>query len=168
MYKVYYHPHLPLNRVLQAIVVPKGREKIWESWTVRPWPNWESPRKAEFLKALLEDIQVNGMKKPILLWDYAVVTGGTRLMCARALGKTNVPALLSLREDLGEPPEGSRLINQISHPAILGSNPDTIVWRKDQPLYLGYPKWDYLKPIASECKSELDLSRGKPRSSSKR
>lgn len=167
MYKVYYHPHLPLNRVLQAIVIPNGRSKIWESWKIAPWPNWESPRKAEFLKALLENIQVNGMKKPILLWDYAVVTGGTRLMCARALGKVNVPVIISLRDDLPVP-EGARRINSISHPEIIGHNPDVVVWKKDQPLYLGYPKWDYLKPTGSECSSGVVTFRGKPPSSSKR
>ena len=34
-YKVYYHPHLPLAKVLQAIVVPKGRDPVWASgWKI--------------------------------------------------------------------------------------------------------------------------------------
>jgi len=147
------------------MVVPKGRAPIWESWKVTPWNNWESPRKDEFFKAMLEDILRVGIVKPVLLWDYAVVSGGTRLMCAKALAKTNIPAILSLRDDLGEPPVGSRLINQISHHEILGHNPDTIVWRKDQPLYLAYPQWDYRKRTGSECTSGTVSSLGKPPSS---
>lgn len=167
MYKVYYHPTLPLSRVLEAMVVPKGRDPIWASWKITPWKNWESPRKDEFFKAMLEDIMKNGVRKPVLLWDYAVVTGGTRLMCARALGKVNIPAILSLRDDLPVP-EGARPLNSLSHPEILGHNPDTIVWKKDQPLYLGYPHWDYLRPTGSECLSGTVKFRGKPPSSSKR
>lgn len=167
VYKIYYHPAFPIDRVREAIVVPKDRGPIWASWTVTPWKNWDSPRQVEFFRAMLKDICQNGIRKPILLWDYAVVTGGTRLQCAKALSKTTIPAILSLRSDLGDPPAGSQLLNQLGHPAILEHNPDTIIWKKDRPLYLSYPKWDYLKPTGSECLSGTVSFPGKPPSSKK-
>lgn len=168
VYRVYYHPCLPLDRVLEQIVVPKGRDPIWTSWRATPWKNWDSPRTADFFRAMLKDIDKHGVRKPVLLWDYAVVTGGTRLMCAKALGKLNIPAILSLRDDLGEPPDGAKRLYHIGHPEILGHNPNVIVWKKDQPLYLGYPKWDaknphldYQKPTDSESSSGVVSFPGK-------
>jgi hypothetical protein len=140
-YQVYWCPKFPIVRVLQAIVVPKGNGKIYESWKYEPWPEWGSPRNQEFEAALEADIALNGVRKPILLWDYAVVRGGSRLRAAHALGIATVPVLLSLSEAYPSPDAGCQRLSQIAHPAILGSDPVVIVWRRGGPLWLEHDTW---------------------------
>lgn len=140
--KTYYVPALPITRVLEAIVVPKGRQPLWESWAVKPWPEWGSPRSEEFELSLLRSIQQSGILRPLLLWDFAVVRGGSRLRAARRAGLKVVPALLSLSE-YTEPPEGAYDLNyQIVHPRVIGwDQPDLIAWKRGYPLYMEHPKW---------------------------
>ena len=139
--KTYFVPFLPIARVLEAIVVPKGSAALWDSWTVRPWPEWRSPRDPAFELTVLRSVQQSGILRPLLLWDYAVVRGGTRLRAAKRAGLTTVPALLSLSDEI-EPPEGAYDLNyQVAHPRVLGHGPDMIVWKAGGPIYLEYPKW---------------------------
>lgn len=142
-YVTYHIRKLPIALVREEIVIPKtGNCYVWEGWKTSPWPRWASDgfRKPGWFEALKADIAKNGTRGPILLWDYAVVRGGSRLRAALDLGYNTVPALLCIPQ--GEvPPDGARPLAQIAHPAILGQEPTMIVWRKNSPLYFEVPHW---------------------------
>lgn len=107
----YYHPALPIWLVHQTIAIgpsPPGEPS--------PWPNWKSDWvQHEWQLALNRDIKANGIRDPLILWNYSVRKGGSRLRAAKALGIETVPTLLYLSN--GQPiPTGARALAPGDYP----------------------------------------------------